>query len=342
MGPIERRETTLQNLRSEWETKNARLGVLRQALAVEASPDRRFQLERQIQTEEQEIERSEQEIRRLESQLPNIGQPPNSSSTSSPPTSRGISQEGEIAFLRFVVLFLLAAVAVWVFHTSLNPATNTGLIRLRPSCDTEIGDNLSCGEELLSDDNRPFKEKLINTLKNRENLNQQKLDELKASWKREGGRDPEALIYINNAKAQIQQSKDKPVKTIAVAVPLSNSVSFSQGIGTEILRGVAQVQETANNNNENLQVLIANDKNDPDPQNGAAVAVANDVATRGVLAVIGHYSSGVTKVVLPIYEQHGLTMISPTSTASDLSVWGSEPDHVFLELHLQLKMLPYN
>jgi branched-chain amino acid transport system substrate-binding protein len=183
---------------------------------------------------------------------------------------------------------------------------------------------------------------LINTLKNRENLNQQKLDELKASWKREGGRDPEALIYINNAKAQIQQSKDKPVKTIAVAVPLSNSVSFSQGIGTEILRGVAQVQETANNNNENLQVLIANDKNDPDPQNGAAVAVANDVATRGVLAVIGHYSSGVTKVVLPIYEQHGLTMISPTSTASDLSVWGSEPDHVFLELHLQLKMLPYN
>ena len=76
--------------------------------------------------------------------------------------------------------------------------------------------------------------------------------------------DPETLIFLNNAKAII---KGNPV-TIAAAIPGKNKERNTK-ISEQILRGVASVQETLNNQDgiegRLLQVVIARDENNSDP-----------------------------------------------------------------------------
>ncbi|MBD1851169.1 ABC transporter substrate-binding protein [Leptolyngbya sp. FACHB-711] len=130
--------------------------------------------------------------------------------------------------------------------------------------------------------------------------------------------DPEALIYLNNA--QIGQQKSY---TIAVAVPMATSLSTAQ----EILRGVAQSQAEVNRaggiNGVPLKVKIASDDSSP----ALAPAVARSLIEDGsVLGVVGHFSSGASLAAGEVYQQGGLVMISPTSTAVQLSNLG---DFVF-------------
>jgi hypothetical protein len=49
-------ETQQANLQAEWQTRNEKLAALRQDRIIETSTDRKFQLDKQIQAEEQEIE----------------------------------------------------------------------------------------------------------------------------------------------------------------------------------------------------------------------------------------------------------------------------------------------
>ncbi len=71
--------------------------------------------------------------------------------------------------------------------------------------------------------------------------------------------DPEALIYLNNARIGNQKSY-----TIAAAVPIGSDVNAA----LEILRGVAQAQNELNQSGGlsgiPLKVLIANDDNNPE------------------------------------------------------------------------------
>ena len=71
--------------------------------------------------------------------------------------------------------------------------------------------------------------------------------------------DPEALIYLNNAKI----GKNKSL-TIAVSAPIGSDPNVAQ----EILRGVAQAQNQVNQsggiNGTPLKVVIADDQNKPD------------------------------------------------------------------------------
>jgi branched-chain amino acid transport system substrate-binding protein len=130
--------------------------------------------------------------------------------------------------------------------------------------------------------------------------------------------DPEALIYLNNARIGKNQAY-----SIAVPVPISTEETTAK----EILRGVAQAQSEINQQggikNVPLKVVIINDSNDPE----AAQQVAQElVKDKDILGVVGHFSSGVTLATAPIYEQNKLVAISPSSTAIEITNAG---DYIF-------------
>ncbi|MCW6036738.1 ABC transporter substrate-binding protein [Spirulina subsalsa FACHB-351] len=127
--------------------------------------------------------------------------------------------------------------------------------------------------------------------------------------------EPEALIYLNNAR--IAQGRSYP---IAVAVPITGSENSAK----EILRGVAQAQQEINQrggiNGVPLKVIIADDHNSPEMAQQVAEAL---VKMPEILAVVGHFSSDVSQAAAAIYQQQGLVMISPSSTSVTLSQAGN-------------------
>ncbi|MGL5795428.1 MAG: ABC transporter substrate-binding protein, partial [Waterburya sp.] len=130
--------------------------------------------------------------------------------------------------------------------------------------------------------------------------------------------DPEALIYLNNARIA-----DEKAYNLAVPVPIGTEITTAQ----EILRGVAQAQTEINQqggiNDIPIKITIANDDNDPETAKQIAESLAKH---QEILGVIGHFASDVTLAVAPIYEQNGLVAISATSTSVSLSDAG---DYIF-------------
>jgi len=131
--------------------------------------------------------------------------------------------------------------------------------------------------------------------------------------------DPETRIYLNNTIA----AKTKDPYRIAVSVPIGGDLNVAQ----EILRGVAQAQDEVNRrggiNGKLMMVEITNDDNDPK----IVQEIANQLVTdKKILAVIGHNDSDASIAAAPIYEQNGLVMITPTSSAEVLSTAG---DYIF-------------
>jgi ABC-type branched-subunit amino acid transport system substrate-binding protein/serine/threonine protein kinase len=132
--------------------------------------------------------------------------------------------------------------------------------------------------------------------------------------------DPEARIYLNNARAA---QTENPFK-ISVVVPIANESTkdIKNDNATEILRGVAQVQDEINRQtgtriqNRMLLVQIASDRDDTD----SASQIAKDLVNQsGILGVIGHYSSKATIAASEVYSNPSLgdrrlVAISPTST----------------------------
>ena len=127
--------------------------------------------------------------------------------------------------------------------------------------------------------------------------------------------DPEALIYLNNARIG-----DTKAYSIAVPVPISTELTSAK----EILRGVAQAQEEINQqggiNGVPLKVLIADDRNNPETAKQLAQKLSEN---KNILGVVGHFSSGVTLATAPIYQQNSLVAISPTSTSIAISKLGN-------------------
>jgi len=123
--------------------------------------------------------------------------------------------------------------------------------------------------------------------------------------------DPEALIYLNNARIGNQKSY-----TIAAAVPIGGDINAA----LEIMRGVAQAQNEINPSGgisgTPLKVVIANDDNNPEIAAQIASALANNSE---ILGVIGHFGSDTTLAASKIYQQKQLVAISPTSTSVQLS-----------------------
>ncbi|BAY96219.1 extracellular ligand-binding receptor [Tolypothrix tenuis PCC 7101] len=127
--------------------------------------------------------------------------------------------------------------------------------------------------------------------------------------------DPEALIYLNNARIKTQKSY-----TIAISAPIGSDVNGA----LEMLRGVAQAQNEINQaggiNKVPLRVLIADDDNKAD----TAKKIAEElVKNPDVIGVVGHYASDVSLAAGEVYQAGKLTAISPVSTSVKLTGFGN-------------------
>ena len=159
----------------------------------------------------------------------------------------------------------------------------------------------------------------------------------KQSW-RDDRKDPETLIYMNNA---LLKAINAEYYTIAIVVPTRRNQDGSilnANLAEELLRGIAQAQTEVN-----LSLLTSNLNQDfpgqkflePKPINGKGlkVIIADDanlkseaikranflVAQPDILAVIGHYTSDMTVETVDIYDRNKLVAISPGSTTEELT-----------------------
>ncbi len=141
----------------------------------------------------------------------------------------------------------------------------------------------------------------------------QAIERLQASLQQQRN-DPEALIYLNNARIGEDASY-----SVAVAVPLGASVNSA----LELMRGAAHAQDRINAvggiNGTPIKIALVNDDNDPDTAASVARRLVDDST---VLAVIGHFGSDTTLAAAAVYNEGNLPMISPTSTSVQLSGQG--------------------
>jgi ABC-type branched-subunit amino acid transport system substrate-binding protein len=133
-------------------------------------------------------------------------------------------------------------------------------------------------------------------------------------------KDPIVQIYLNNAIAYLQG------KTLKIAVVIAYQNDFYRDAADNVLRGVADAQTKFNdaqsklNQNDDwdkplLEVMIANDLNDPRTAKRVAEVLCLDP---DILGVIGHHSSEGTQAALAVYKENNIAIISPTSTSSNL------------------------
>lgn len=218
------------------------------------------------------------------------------------PFSRLMSQKNE---LKVLILSLLITLGVlggglwWWINWPPDPRDESS------SLETS---RLSWGEKSLIKENSSEKQTGIQAIAE-ENFFLA-VSQLEASLKKNPN-DPEAVIFLNNAKIGNQKSY-----AIAASVPLGSDINGA----LEILRGVAQAQketnETGGINRVPLKVVIANDDNDPETAKQIASTLAEEPQ---VLGVVGPYASDVTLVAGTVYNSQKLVTISPISTSVKLS-----------------------
>ncbi len=119
--------------------------------------------------------------------------------------------------------------------------------------------------------------------------------------------DPETKIYLNNAKAK---KAGNPL-TMAVGVPITPNANAAK----EVLRGVALAQDQLNQSprlpGRLLEVVIVNEE-----QPAASASLAQDlIAYPNVLGVLGQGVGNDSRQAIALYQQAGLTVLSPISTS---------------------------
>ena len=186
-------------------------------------------------------------------------------------------------------------------------AKNEQLVTKNPTTETQA--RMSLGDKILvTADTNPDKQAGVQAFAVGDFATA--LDKFQASLQTNRN-DPEALIYLNNAKI----GKSQAFKVV-VSVPISGILNVSQ----EVLRGVAQSQDEVNKsggiNGVPLQLEIANDQGD---LNITKQLAAEFVKDSSILAVIGHNRPDISDAAGQIYNQGGLVMVNPASNTSQLS-----------------------
>ncbi|MCW6036739.1 ABC transporter substrate-binding protein [Spirulina subsalsa FACHB-351] len=216
--------------------------------------------------------------------------------------------ETKILLLSLVVTGALLAGGGWWVYQAGFLGGNTSVTGGRGS-----DGNLSAGGKLLTRD-APEKRAAVEAIA--QNDFSGAVSRLEA-YLQNNPNDPEALIYLNNARIGNQN-----VPTIGVAVPITGNLDAAQ----EILRGVAQAQKEINEqggiNGTPLKVIIGDDQNTPQ----GASSLARAFTRERLLGVVGHFSSENSQAAASVYQESGLVMISPTSTSVPLAQSG---DHIF-------------
>jgi eukaryotic-like serine/threonine-protein kinase len=200
-----------------------------------------------------------------------------------------------------------------------------------------FGDGLSAGEEILFTSSSPrLKQKGVYEFAS--SNSKQALKNFKESWQKESGKDPETLVYMNNA---FLEASNAPYYTIAVVLPIGwrnpeNSAHLDDR-AKEVLRGVAQAQTEVNLglpnsrsdrdfpglgflrskaiNGKGLKVILADDANDSEQAKQRAISLVNQP---DILAVIGHTNSEMTMHAVDIYNNN-LVLMSPGAATEELT-----------------------
>lgn len=196
-----------------------------------------------------------------------------------------------------------------------------------PTCDNVMNDHISCGEEMLitsMKEGRSVPDKKEEGIRlMREGKYLEAREAFKEAFLQE--RDPETLIYLNNAKINADATLRKDKVTIAAVVPIGRAEAKSRAMA--ILRGIAQAQNDAVNKlKRGIEVVIVDDYNRPD--RSAAVAKVF-TKRRGILAGVGHSSSDALISALPIYKTEKMVFVAPASTSEEFSGAALEANHVF-------------
>jgi branched-chain amino acid transport system substrate-binding protein len=237
-----------------------------------------------------------------------------------------MSQKNEtlVLLLSLLVTAVLIATGLWWFTNqrginlggltgSDNPGSTTPAGR---TSNQPVEARISIGDKLLfSSGKTPEKQAAVEAIAS--GNYEAAVSELQAALKSDRN-DPEALIYLNNARIGSQKSY-----AIATSIPIGTAENPSK----EVLRGVAQAQNEVNQaggiGGVPLKVIIANDDNDPNVAQQVAEAL---VENQQVLGVVGNFDSDVTLAAGKVYEKGQLVQISPTSTSVQLSNAG---DYIF-------------
>lgn len=105
---------------------------------------------------------------------------------------------------------------------------------------------------------------------------------------------------------------------IAVAGPMSgDSAHLGKAMVDAARLYVDEINETGGLNGRLVEISIFDDQNSPE----LAEKVALEIATQSqAILVIGHRTSGSSIAAAPIYMEHGITAISGTATADELTV----------------------
>ncbi|MGL1932941.1 MAG: branched-chain amino acid ABC transporter substrate-binding protein [Desulfotalea sp.] len=85
---------------------------------------------------------------------------------------------------------------------------------------------------------------------------------------------------------------------------------------------VAQVNAKGGIDGKMIELLIEDDECKDEKSANVATKLVSD----GVVAVIGHICSGATKVAMPIYQNAGVAVISPSATSTSLTKSGDYPN----------------
>ncbi|MDX2028192.1 MAG: branched-chain amino acid ABC transporter substrate-binding protein [Alphaproteobacteria bacterium] len=111
-----------------------------------------------------------------------------------------------------------------------------------------------------------------------------------------------AVLTVSPAHAYIE---------IGLAGPLTGQyASFGEQMARGALQAVADINAKGGINGEMLQMQAFDDACDPKQ----AVTVANQLASRGIKFVIGHFCSGSSIPASKVYNEENILMISPSST----------------------------
>lgn len=190
------------------------------------------------------------------------------------------NKETKILFFSLIVTLAVLGFGGWWLSQKIISLTDSGQISPTSSpikTTEEIEEtHISKGEKWLISSSLNSSKRAAARAFEQENYTEA-IEQLKISLQNQPN-DPEALIYLNNAK--IAQSLSL---TIAVAVPTGSQENAAK----EILRGVAQAQleinETEGINGIPFQVIIANDNNNPQLARKLAEVLAKNDKILGVI-----------------------------------------------------------
>ncbi|NEQ25749.1 MAG: ABC transporter substrate-binding protein, partial [Microcoleus sp. SIO2G3] len=225
-----------------------------------------------------------------------------------------MSQKNEslVLFISLIVTILLLGTGLWWLRSRSDIKLWSSPPSSQDSADKEqaISTRLSTGERILTP-GTASNNKQSGVAALAAGNYEKAIADLEAALK-ENRNDPEALIYLNNARIGKQKAY-----TIAAVVPMGGS---NPNNALEMLRGFAQAQNEVNQsggiNGVPLKLLFANDDDNSETAKQIATTL---VKNPEILAVTGHWTSDVSLEAASVYDSGKLVFIAPVSTTVKLS-----------------------